>query len=283
MERAYHETPLIDEDLLEQRVQMLRDGDKSQIEPITLSLLRFVASLVKPFNHRRRTDDLIGVALLTLAECLDDASNRMHDNNIRAYITTSICHRLKDYIKNDHTARIKSRTLRYLAAKGEEVILPHNVGEASDAPFVRAHGDHTYYISAVARPEYPSLEFTEIIEKLAENVEELRFIQLRIENKTMEETAAALGFRKSYVYNLRRVLEARFDELNGEEPRAHRASRGLHPKMATLVDSNHIGLPAAFELSKLPHEEQLRFAIMAQTANFETLKGAIAQRLKELA
>ncbi len=191
----------IDEESLERRVIALRLGDMSQAQPITIQLMRLVMSLVANFAHPRRTPDLIGVALLTLVESVNDAPEKLVDNNIIPYVSANINWRLKDFIDNDHVFRVPSSTLRALKRKGVEVQLHLRSGLSYDA---------------IARPEAPSLELREMLQKIVHNDREKMVLQMRSEGHVLETIAESLGVSVSLIHKMKSELRERFMELTKE-------------------------------------------------------------------
>lgn len=199
----------VDEELLDKRVTALRAGDMSQVQPICVSMLRFVMGLVTNFAHERRIDDLVGTALLALVESVTDAPNKLHDNNLMPYLTTSICFRLKDFIQGDHQIRMPGRTLRAFQAQGIEVKLAKNEADSSDAAF---NCSEAYHRPAVARPEVPSLDFIEQIQNVIKSDIERDFVNIRAQNHTLIETAAMMNVSVGYVHGIKKRLARRFEE-----------------------------------------------------------------------
>jgi len=188
----------IDEDELERRVIALRAGDMSQVNPISMSLLRLVMSLVQNFAHPRRTPDLIGTALLTLVESVTNAATQLNDNNIVPYVSVSVSMRLKDAIGRDHVVCVPPRQLRRLRAKGIEVTVPITAD----------------VVDVIAKPFRPSLECTEILSKIAQCRHEQILIELRSQQHSLAEIANVIGCSIGTVHRMKMDLRARFSTLN---------------------------------------------------------------------
>ncbi len=190
-DHTYKELPSeIDEVLLERRVVALRLGDLNQVNPISIQLMRLVMSLVANFAHPRRTPDLIGVALLTLVESVQSASVKLEDNNIIPWVSAHINRRLKDYCQDDHLVRIPGRTLRH---KGGEVRL-----------FTR-QGDF-----GAAKPDRPSLECIEILNKIVHTDLERLYIEMKAQGNILQTIADAAGVSIGAIHKLKMELRERF-------------------------------------------------------------------------
>ena len=197
--KDYYDLPeRIDEEELEHRVIALRAGDMSQVNPISISLLRLVMSLVQNFAHPRRTPDLIGTALLTLVETVTNAATKLDDNNILPYVAASINMRLKDAIGKDHVVCVPPRQLRRLRAKGIKVTVPITAD----------------VVDVIAKPFRPSLECTEIISKIAQCRHEQILIELRCQQHSLAEIANVIGCSIGSVYRMKKDLKERFSALN---------------------------------------------------------------------
>jgi len=204
----------IDEELLEQRVIALRQGDMTKVNEISVQLMRFVMSLVANRAHKRRTPDLIGVALLTLVETVKQAATSLEDNNILPYVSFTITRRLRDYITGDQTVRIPPRTLRFKFKKGEVLKLPSAVYSSADAP--SNDEENAFFKPAIARPEEPSIECLEMLKKIVHNDREQLIIEMRAQRYELKEIAEKIGIGKSRVAQIKDELKVRFNQLNNK-------------------------------------------------------------------
>lgn len=192
----------IDEEELERRVAALRLGDQLQVPLICVGLMRFTMSLVANYAHPRRTPDLIGTALLTLVEVVNDAAARLDDNNILPFVSTHISLRLKDMIASDHVVCIPPRTLRDWKRRGIEAFVPLT------STLVGLEG--------VARPEAPSLECMDSLAKIIRDDRDKLIVEMRSQAYGLKVIAEALGVSIGTVHNLKRELRERFLEANAD-------------------------------------------------------------------
>ena len=191
----------IDEEELERRVAALRLGDSTQVNRITVMLLRITMSLVSNFAHPRRTADLTGIALLTLVETVNSAATRLTDNNIIPFVSTHINMRLKDAVARDHVVCIPPRTLRSLRQQGIEAFVPLTT---------------TFGSEGVAKPEAPSLEFTDMMNRIVRNDRERLVLNMRAERYGLAVIAQSIGVSVALVHKLKAELRERYIALNAE-------------------------------------------------------------------
>jgi len=190
----------IDEEELERRVVALRLGDRTQANKISVMLLRLTMSLVSNFAHPRRTPDLIGVATLTLVESVNAAAVRLTDNNIIPFVSTHINMRLKDAIAKDHVVCIPPRTLRSFRQQGIEAFVPLTTASCG--------------YEGIARPEGPSLEFTDMMNKIVRNDRERLVLNMRAERHGLAVIAESMGVSIALVHKLKAELRSRYSALN---------------------------------------------------------------------
>ena len=190
----------IDEEELDRRVSALRLGDMSQVNRISVMLMRLALSLVANFAHPRRTPDLIGVAMLTLVESVRSASTRLNDNNIVAFVSTHINHRLKDAIAKDHVVCIPPRTLRSFRQQGITAFVPLSTSYL--------------HLEGVARREEASLEFRDMIEKMVKDDRERLLVDMRIQRHAIEVIAEQMGVSVSLIHKLKSDMRKRFIALD---------------------------------------------------------------------
>lgn len=192
----------IDEEELERRVAALRLGDKTQVNRICVMLLRLTMNLVSNFAHPRRTPDLIGVATLTLVEQVNAAATKLTDNNIIPFVSTHINMRLKDAVAKDHVVCIPPRTLRSMRQRGIEAFVPLTTASQG--------------LEGIARPEGPSLEFTDMMSKIVRNDREKLVLNMRAERHGLAVIAESMGVSVALVHKLKAELRTRYSALNAE-------------------------------------------------------------------
>lgn len=202
----------IDEEELEVRVTALRSGDLTQVNPISMQLMRISLSVVARFAHPKRTPDLIGVALLTLVESVKRASTELVDGNIVPYVMVNIANRLKDAIADDHTVRTPSRTLRDKRSKGIELTIFSNRHSSEEAPHTDEYS--SFYLPAIAREETPEYDTLEILEKIAQSDRDRLILDLRSKSYTLQECAKVADISVGLACKIKQDLYTRFLELN---------------------------------------------------------------------
>jgi hypothetical protein len=196
LDPIYKELPNeIDQELLERRVISLRLGDTTQINPISVQLMRLVMSLVANFAHPKRTPDLIGVALLTLVESVRSAATKLEDNNIIPWVSAHVNRRLSDYIKDDHLVRIPGRTLRH--SKRVIELYAHQV----DNQLMQS------------KPDRPSLECMEILNMIVKSDIEKLYIELKSQGNILQLIADTAGVSIASIHKLKMDLRERFYTL----------------------------------------------------------------------
>lgn len=91
-------------EILEQKVILLRSGDKSVVDDIAVSHLGLVISIVGRYVSffPKQADDLMGVGQLKLVECINNFSVNGKDNNITPYIITCIHGALGVFLQRDN-------------------------------------------------------------------------------------------------------------------------------------------------------------------------------------
>jgi DNA-directed RNA polymerase specialized sigma24 family protein len=190
----FKDTPSqIDDALLEQRVQALRDGDSEQIQPICVMLIRWTLGIAKRYRSINQ-NEVSSKALLELVKEVTRAQEKLTDNNIRGYLSFRIGRRLRDFIKEDKVVKIRTTTLRKLERQGKEVILP-----------VQNYDPHNLY-GTENKPEYPRLEFREALSLLPKSKREEEFIQLRLEGLNTKEIGAKWDRSPTAVNNMKRDM-----------------------------------------------------------------------------
>jgi DNA-directed RNA polymerase specialized sigma24 family protein len=228
----YIEAPAVpDSDELRAIVQRYRDGELSLRNRIIRDHLHIAASLVP--GGWNNADELLGEALLALVEAVDKALEALYDNEITPYITTIIRDKIKDHIARDRTVYMPARTFRDKVAKGEIRaggnddpaiigVLSLNRAIKEDDYDSDGRGMDTVefcrlsrfpYTVPLARPEVPSLEFTEALELATQTDTERRIIALRAEGNAYVEMEQIMGLKKSTIgYHVSKV-EERFQAL----------------------------------------------------------------------
>jgi hypothetical protein len=221
----YRESQPIPPGRLEELVARLRAGDRGLAGEIIKGHLRPVAGIVAERARSRRTvDDALGAALLALVQAVHDAPERLYDDNITFYITTSVKYAIRDELARAHVVRVPGRTVRHKLAHGEayEEIVP-----SSDAAVLNDEPEHPGdpdalvrsqpglyklpYVVPMARPLTPSPEFSEALRRACETPMDQAIVKLRSEGYGIEEVGQKVGYSKSPVGRMLQKIEERFD------------------------------------------------------------------------
>jgi DNA-directed RNA polymerase specialized sigma24 family protein len=200
----YQEIPnKIDEDLLEQRVQALRDGDKDQIKPIIVSLMRWTIGIARRY-HSPNHGEVVSKALLELTKGVTSAQNKLTDNNIKKYLSLRISRRLQDFVADDKVFKIPSTssTIRKRKKAGKTIRMPK---------------EEWMPLNGCAPREYPTLEFKEALSLLPKNNREKEFIELRLQGLDTEDISQQWQLSLSLVNKLKYNLHKRFIKALGKE------------------------------------------------------------------
>lgn len=227
----YRGSHQIDPGRLERLVIRLREGDKSVIATIIRGHLRLVASIVgKRARNPAKREDAFGAALLALVEAVNNAGERLFDNNITPYITSCVRYAIKESLANDHTVRMPSRTVRYRIAQGEkfEEIVPGDTCEVNEGSgdhgsgtelneglsTMRGKGSFTLpYVIPIAKPFEPSPEFKEAVARAATTPMETAIFKLKMEGWGYEDIGKKVGLSYQRIGQIVPLIVTRFEAL----------------------------------------------------------------------
>lgn len=230
----YRESKQIEPAILDEMVTKLREGDKSQIEPIILGHLRMVMAIVADNARGAKAQDIEGAAFLALVEAVNNScphtdkdgvfqDSRLYDNNITYYITTTVKYAIKDEYSNSHVLRMPARTIRHKIANGEEYkdLVPGMMSIAEDKKddgngeedTVVKNGLVLPFMIPIAPIQFPAIEFTDALNRCVENEMERAIVKLRSEGYTYEEVGKKVGFTAQRISQIMPGIEKRFDRL----------------------------------------------------------------------
>lgn len=244
----YQESHQIEPEILDGMVAKLREGDSDMIEPIIMGHLKMVMGIVADSRRSKRLQaDIEGAAFLALVEAVNvccphtDKKGKFHpsrliDNNVTFYITAIVKWAIKEEFSRDHVVCMPRRTICYKLANGEkfEDFVPscgtlisqdivrdddggngEGVGGGNDFQNSRQAGGFVMpFFVPIAKPEFPDLAFTEILNRSIENEMERAIVKLRSEDCTYEEVGAKVGMHFTRVGQIVRKIEERFDIHN---------------------------------------------------------------------
>lgn len=210
-------------------VQRLRDGDDSVAEEIILEFRGLARSLSRHAvaRHPERADDIRAAATLGLVQAVRWARERMYDNNIGPYITTTVRSFIRRYLEQDHMIRIpKDEWKRMIEAL--------QLDELDDWERMRAQ--KTFYTAfLVISPssddgsfleETPALAvddkdmstIRDICDYLRLSYYEMELVHRRMENYTLDEIAAILNKGKTTIYDDIKRIQNRYRIVQRAHP-----------------------------------------------------------------
>ena len=211
---------VIDEELLDQRVTRLRNGDMTVVKDIVLSLMRVVMGVVRDFHCN--DDEVIGEALLTLQESVIQAATALHDNNIKPYVLKTVRMRLKDIQSEGWTTyMISARRLRERLSKGQTIPQRHQISEedfhADELTYDREN--HMQHISTTRlrrrnlidpRKDLQEFELREGLEQMVRSHRQKAVVNLKLQEYTLKEIAAELKISEATAMRELHDLRERF-------------------------------------------------------------------------
>lgn len=236
---------ILDEKVLNDLVQRLRDGDLSVKTEIINGHMRLAMSIVAEFATPHRADDLVGEALLGLTQAVvwsgphADPGNpdtilpsRLHDNNITPYIATTIRRYIRDFISTDRAVFMPGRTFRKKVADGEidpngdnsnpvliavvsiRLLVLEDDPRATFADNVEARTVPTIpFTIPSARPEEPSVEFTDALQAAICTEDEKNVIERRKQGYKYREISEQIGLSIPRIGQINSTVEERFNKL----------------------------------------------------------------------
>lgn len=219
--------------LLENWVAGYRAGMTAYRQLIISAHLHLTASiavaLARRYNRLHMVDELVAEANLHLVQAVEDAPSALSDNNITPYISTTVRHRLHDFISEDRIVFMPGRTFRHKAAHGEleadnlEVrtiavfsmaggIAQDNDREWDSVNELRSVSSGPNYHVPEAPPPDTSIEFEEAMSLAIQTDQERRVIDLRIEGYKYRDMETVLGLKRSRCSEIVNGVKARFFE-----------------------------------------------------------------------
>ena len=158
-------------------------------------------------RHKRRLDDLVSVALLCLTESIPHAANVLTDNNLGAFLTTTISHAINRYITEDVMIRIPQSSKHHNDLSEIRVgSLSNKIFRESKDGFEDARDPKLE--AALAAPSGKGVEcIWERLWEIAKTGAERQFLTLRAQGHTNREIAATLGVSEKAVSVIRKHLE----------------------------------------------------------------------------
>ncbi len=112
---------------LESLVIQLGSGSKEVKNKIIMAHLGLTLQIIGRYvaHYPSKTDDLIGVAMVSVAESVDKFDTIKKDNNITGFIVTSLHGHLSNFTKEDKTVKISWRELQKQVAEYKETGVPN--------------------------------------------------------------------------------------------------------------------------------------------------------------
>jgi len=204
---------------LTELVVKLRSGDKSVEEAIVLNHLGLVIQITGRYVNffPRKSDDLLGVALVALVDAVNRFQYCATDDLITPYIVASVHGQLANFLKQDHTVKITLHAFNKLKTEKEEI--PKSFSIDVD-PSEDKHL-HELVIKALHSYDYSSsaLEIEELITKL--NFTRLEAIVYRglCDNVSEAEIGRQLGCSRSCISLVKKGLAIRLHPYFFDNPK----------------------------------------------------------------
>ncbi len=221
---------LMDAEELETLVQTLRDGDDSVREEIILEFQGLARSLARHAvaRHPQRADDIRAAAAFGLVQAVCWARERMYNNCIGPYITTTVRRFIRDFLERDHMIRVPRK-------EWMKMIKELDLENLDD--WERMRVERTFYTAfLVISPstedgggfleETPSLAvddkdmstIRDICDHLRLSIYEAQLIQKRMENYTLDEIALTLRKGKTTIYDDLKRIQRRYRIIQRTHP-----------------------------------------------------------------
>lgn len=227
---------LISSDLIANKLEQLRKGDKSVRDDLIVHYLRLTFAITARIRARypkRDANDLLGAGILALTECLDSIANgtgmQDHDN-LDAYIHKTIYHEIIEYIKTDWVVRppLNSAWLQEIyQTEGEAIFLklfgtteyfevskqdPH-VEHEDD--YNAMEEDHTYGLCSPS--PIGLIELEEILTSCYFTTKEKKMIAMRLTGATYTEIGSILNLtQEAIIKRFKQNIIPRLKQLWGE-------------------------------------------------------------------
>lgn len=201
---------------LEELVIKLRAGDSSVAPRIMQGHIRLACQIAGRYMwaYGRKSDDIICAAMLGIAQAVQWARERMHDNNIAPYITTTVHRHIADYLEKDHLIPIPRSQFRKAIKEQKDIdFVPlyfQFKPTMADMDNSVAHDDREYDFEPGIIDFENALECEDFYAELELTDTERKVINLRIENYTMKEIGEHLGLSKMRISQLINGLQDKF-------------------------------------------------------------------------
>ena len=213
----YKSSGKIPDEKLDHMVTLLRAGNVNVIEPIIQGHVRLVSAIVsKVACVASKRDDALGAALLSLTQAVLDARTKLHDNNITAYITTTVRYAVKTHLSEDHIVRVPGRTIRYRIEHGEvfEEIVPGDPIEIREDVPSTTGIVFPFTIPIAKSPDFrETMETRELVTRAAGTPTNEVILTMRLEGFGYAEIGNKIGLSVSRLGQIVPELETRLKAI----------------------------------------------------------------------
>ena len=182
---------------LESLVQDYRNGDRSVRDIIIKELMPIAEGygkiLSSSFGYRGfKAQELISEAYCILVDLVDEADQKLQDNNITGYIKFYLPKRLRDFMWDDCVVVVPSSTHKL-----------QNVGRAKIEPIFEQYKTDA--------SESKVRDLLEDIDRIIQNEDERKFIAYRMAGYQNTEIAQMMGTYPVNISRMRTELERRYN------------------------------------------------------------------------
>ena len=223
---------LISSDLIADKLEQLRKGDKSVRDDLIVHYLRLVFAITARIRARypkRDANDLLGAGILALTECLDSiakgAGMQDHDN-LDAYVHKTVYHEVIEYIKTDWLIRppLNSAWLKEIyQTEGEATFLKlfgttEYFEVSKQDPDDDQSGDTEDHTYGLCTPSPIGLiELEEILASFYFTTKEKKMIAMRIAGATYTEIGTMLDLtQEAIIKRFKQNILPRLKQLLGD-------------------------------------------------------------------
>lgn len=214
--------------------EQYRNGQKDVRDALIEGHIYFAMWIVTHYvgRHSDRAEDLASSALFGLVQAVEWAPERMRDNNITAYIATTIRRHIRDFIEQDNMIRIPRKTYKKMIQDGLAAgydlkdivpvihIFDTQISEDED------EGVNDYYdLFEPGVIDQEEIIAKDLLDHLHLDVKEEQVVNSLVEGWTIRDIASQLGISKSSVYNVIKSIRERIKLLGEEYASEHGGAR----------------------------------------------------------
>lgn len=175
---------------------------RRELDDLSEKFFPLARNIARRFAPRGREDDYISAGYHGIAHALTHAAEKMHNDDLEAWVKSCIYSYIRRHRVTDHIVCIPDTSLRRARKRddGVETLKCHPLAEQVPAP----HKTARYQ------------ELLEHLDKAAVEPLDRKIIELRIEGYTDTEIGEMVGKSKSDIHRRRMRLENRFNAIMGK-------------------------------------------------------------------